>query len=82
MPANATKRAKRRREAVQVRHLLVSVSLGMLTAVALRLLDSPAVYQALRPTDTAQHTKALRLNDERNVELLRYGVHPERHAAN
>jgi len=45
-------------------------------------MDSPAVNKTLRPTNTAQHTEALRLDDKRDVELLRDGVHSEGHSTN
>lgn len=39
----------------------------------------PSIVKTLRPANAAQHTKALRLNDERYVESLRNCIHAEGH---
>lgn len=42
-------------------------------------IDLPAINHTLRPTYSTQSTKALRLHNQRNIELLRNGVNPKRY---
>lgn len=41
----------------------------------------PSIYQALAPAHAAKKAEALRLHYQRNIEVLRYGIRAERHAA-